>query len=180
MVPISDTGSVPKTVTWYWHFVCTEPNFSTWRDILQKSAFTSWYLTVISWNLVYQRIDNFLFKFQHTSILESKLGVKNFGVKNSFDVIKQFWSQKQLKTNWAHFFEHKERPQCANIWQSLASSSVFWSYIVNAVHRKVWSSTCAPVKTYLSLSVLASILSRFAIIKLFNKFASLSECFDPT
>ena len=31
----------------------------------------------------------------------------------------QFWSQKQLKTNWAHFFEHKERPQCANIWQSL-------------------------------------------------------------
>ena len=26
---------------WYWHFVCTEPSFSTWRDILQKSAFTS-------------------------------------------------------------------------------------------------------------------------------------------
>ena len=98
MGPISNTGSVPKTVTWYWHFVCTEPNFSTWRDILQKSAFTSWYLTVrpISWNLVYQRIDNF-FKFQHTSILESKI------------------AKNQLGT----LFEHKEHPQCANIWQSL-------------------------------------------------------------
>ena len=31
MSPICNTGSVPKTVTWYWHFVCTdiafEPNF---------------------------------------------------------------------------------------------------------------------------------------------------------
>ena len=107
---ISNTGSVPKTVTWYWHFVCTEPNFSTWQDILQKSPFTSWYLTVISWNLVYQRIDNFF---------------SNFNTH-------QFWSQKQLKTNWAHFFEHKERPQCANIWQSLAKSMqlslIFWQH----------------------------------------------------
>ena len=85
MVPFSNTGSVPKTVTWYWHFVCTEPNFSTWRDILQKTAFTSWYLTVISWNLVYQRIDNFFSNF------------------NS----RQFWSQKQLKTNWAHYLSIK-------------------------------------------------------------------------
>ena len=97
MVPISNTGPVPNTVTWYWHFVCTEPNFCIWRDILQKSASTSWYLTVTSWNLVYQRIDNF---FQISTHI-------NFG------------SQEQLKTNWAHFFEHKERPQCANIWQSL-------------------------------------------------------------
>ena len=95
---ISNTGSAPKPVTWYWHFVGTESNFSTWQDILQKSAFTSWYLTVISWNLVYQRIDSFF---------------SNFSTR-------QFWSQKQLKTNWAHFSEHKERPQCANIWQSLA------------------------------------------------------------
>ena len=27
MSPISNTGSVPKTVTWYWHFVCTETIF---------------------------------------------------------------------------------------------------------------------------------------------------------
>ena len=74
MVPISNTGSVPKTVTWYWYSVCTEPNFSTWWDILQKSAST----------------------------------FSNFSTH-------QFWSQKQLKTKWAHFFEHKEHPQFANI-----------------------------------------------------------------
>ena len=27
----------------------------------------------------------------------------------------QFWSQKQLKTNWAHFCEHKEHPQFAEV-----------------------------------------------------------------
>ena len=27
MGPISNTGSVPKAVTWYWHFVCTETFF---------------------------------------------------------------------------------------------------------------------------------------------------------
>ena len=41
MGPISNTGSVTKTVTWYWHFVCTETIFSKRRDILQKSASTS-------------------------------------------------------------------------------------------------------------------------------------------
>ena len=99
MIPISNTGSVPKTVTWYWHFVCTEPNFSIWWDILQKSAFTSWYLTVITYKL--------------------KLSVsKNWQLFSNFNT-HQFWSQKQLKTNWAHFFKHKEHPQCASIWQSL-------------------------------------------------------------
>ena len=49
-----------------------------------------------------------------------KLSVsKNWQLFSNFNT-HQFWSQKQLKTNWAHFFEHKERPQCANIWQSLA------------------------------------------------------------
>ena len=27
MDPISNTGSVPKTVIWYWYFVCTETIF---------------------------------------------------------------------------------------------------------------------------------------------------------
>ena len=49
-----------------------------------------------------------------------KLSVsKNWQLFSNFNT-RQFWSQKQLKTNWAHFFEHKERPQWANIWQSLA------------------------------------------------------------
>ena len=75
---LSLTQDLYPKLTWNWHFVCTEPNFSTWRDILQKSAFTSWYLTVISWNLVYQGTDNF-FKFQHTSILESKTAKNQLG-----------------------------------------------------------------------------------------------------
>ena len=49
-----------------------------------------------------------------------KLSVsKNWQLFSNFNT-RQFWSQKQLKTNWAHFFEHKERPQCADIWQSLS------------------------------------------------------------
>ena len=90
MGPISNTGSVPKTVTWYWHFVCTETFFffSKWWDILQKSASTSWCLTVTSWN------------FNTVS--------KNLQLLSNFST-HQFWSQKQPKTNWAHFFEHKEQ-----------------------------------------------------------------------
>ena len=46
---------------------CIWAKFSTWWEILQKCTCTSWYLTVTSWNLGYQRIDNFfrfaLFKF---------------------------------------------------------------------------------------------------------------------
>ena len=78
MVPISNTGPVPKTVTWYWHFVCTEaqsPIFPYGGTFYKKSASTSWYLTVTSWNLdlVHQRIDNL---FQISTHI-------NFGVKNS-------------------------------------------------------------------------------------------------
>ena len=124
MVPISNTGSVPKTVTWYWHFVCAEPNFSTWRDILQKSAFTSWYLTVRPYKL--------------------KLNVsKNWQLFSNFNT-HQFWSQKQLKTNWAQFFEHKERPQCANIWQSLIKHQV--QEMVTSL--PIWNRTdCRPLFT---------------------------------
>ena len=43
MGPICNTGSVPKTVTWYWHFVCTdiafEPNFPHGGIFYKKSAF---------------------------------------------------------------------------------------------------------------------------------------------
>ena len=65
-----------------------------------KNAYTSGYLPVTSWNLRYQRIDNFFFKFEHWSNL---------------DLI---WNQKQLKTNGTHSFEHRECPQYAQIWQS--------------------------------------------------------------
>ena len=61
--PIFNTVSVPKTVTLYWQFVCTdlafEPNFSHSGTFYKKSVSTLWYLTVTIWNIVCQRIDNF-------------------------------------------------------------------------------------------------------------------------
>ena len=95
MAPIPNTGSVPKTVTWYWHFVCT---FFHMAGHFTKKCF--YFMTFDCYKL--------------------KLSVsKNWQLFSNFNT-HQFWSQKQLKANWAHFFEHKERPQCANIWQSLA------------------------------------------------------------
>ena len=63
------------------------------------------------------------FYFMIFDCYKLKLSVlKNWQLFSNFNT-RQFWSQTQLKTNWAHFFEHKEHPQCANIWQSLRISS---------------------------------------------------------
>ena len=68
------------------------------------------------------------FYFRIFDCYKLKLSVsKNWQLFSNFNT-HQFWSQKQLKTNWAHFFEHKERPQCA-IWQSLT-----WYTWPTAVH----------------------------------------------
>ena len=97
MVPISNTGSVPKTVTWYWHFVCNRAQFFHMAGHFTKKCF------------YFMIFDCYLLKLSVS---------KNWQLFSNFNT-RQFWSQKQPKTNWAHFFEHKERPQCANIWQSL-------------------------------------------------------------
>ena len=95
MGPISNTGSVPKTVTWYWHFVCPETiqnGGSFYRKVLLLHDI--WLLLAETWVS------------------------KNWQLLSNFSTHK-FWSQNHLKTNWAHFFEHKECPQCTDIWQSL-------------------------------------------------------------
>ena len=97
MVPISNTGSVPKTVTWYWHLCVQSSIFPHCRTFTKKC-----------------------FYFMIFDCYKLKLSVsKNWQLFSKFNT-HQFWRQKQLKNNWAHFFEHKEHPQCANyIWQSL-------------------------------------------------------------
>ena len=77
-----------------------------------------------------------------------KLSVsKNWQLFSNFNT-GQFWSQKQLKTNWAHFFEHKERPQFANIWQSLVKYSSQFCWLT----QTLFSQFCqvAPWKSQVS------------------------------
>ena len=74
------------------------------------------------------------FYFMIFNCYKLKLSVsKNWQLFSNFNT-HQFWSQKQLKTNWAHFFEHKERPQCANIWQSLKEIGCWTEKLITFCH----------------------------------------------
>ena len=73
MGPISNTDLYPKLWTIV-IFLCTniafEPSSPYGRTFYKKSASPLWYLTVTSWNLVYQRI--ILFFFSNLSTNEHK------------------------------------------------------------------------------------------------------------
>ena len=76
-----------------------------------------------------------------------KLSVsENWQLFSNFSILK-FWSRKQLKTNWTHFFEHKECPQFADMWQSLSWSSItlgigFWYRSIGKTLRTSKTEKC--------------------------------------
>ena len=115
MVPISNTGSVPKTDLVLAFRVHRVQFFHMAGHFTRKC-----------------------FYFMIFDCYKLKLSVsKNWQLFSNFNT-RQFWSQKQLKTNWAHFSEHKERPQCANIWQSLPCIDIFlefWRFCQSSEHR---------------------------------------------